>query len=249
MKKKRMMIFIIMIISVLLAGCNNAQSKSGDGADIITDFLSGDYEYTITYYLAEPGGEEEAMYTFDGQLTASPYQRYEKLAESYLELPGVEEVYYYEKDGAVYSDTKRYIFIEGEDKETEWLVDVPAEKSPHFYDADNLTFAYDREEKLDGTETSVFTAECQTVNVSSDGNQRLEIPCAIQLEYYVDMENETLVQVVGDLEDLCKAGAVGARMLEGETESEARTAVENAKDYDTQRFVIEFNLIREVPAS
>lgn len=31
MKKKRTMIFIIMIISVLLAGCNNAQSKSGRG--------------------------------------------------------------------------------------------------------------------------------------------------------------------------------------------------------------------------
>lgn len=46
-----------------------------------------------------------------------------------------------------------------------------------------------------------------------------------------------------------KAGAVGARMLEGETESEARTAVENTKDYDTQRFVIKFNLIREVHAS
>lgn len=220
MKKKKALIVILVGI-FLLIGCANKSNLNENATNIIEDFLTGNYEYTISYYEIASDGSENMMYAYDGKLITEPYQQYEKLTESSPEETTIQEIYCYEKNKTIYAN----ILFCDEMSDEKWVYERPYQKLNYLYLKSGLDYKYDHSEMNGRLKVDIFTAEYEIITFSTNESKKKDLPCKIKLEYYVDLESQKVTKLIADMEDFSKASHVANYMLEGLTREEAERKV------------------------
>lgn len=189
---------ITVIVSLLLfvcIGCSKEEITSDEAAQIIEEFNSKDYSYTMAYYNLGIDGSKDVLDERKGMKIEDPYRQYEITT---LDPPqGEYEKYWIENDG----NLNFYITIAlSGDQKTDWITSSgkanKEARGMNWYDRDGLEYKFDRIEEQCFVVSAEYEVEAPVnsypLGISEDPSATINMTVPVKVEYYIDQETETV---------------------------------------------------------
>lgn len=228
---------ITVIVSLLLfvcIGCSKEEITSDEAAQIIEEFNSKDYSYTMAYYNLGIDGSKDVLDERKGMKIEDPYRQYEITT---LDPPqGEYEKYWIENDG----NLNFYITIAlSGDQKTDWITSSgkanKEARGTNWYDRDGLEYKFDRIEE----QCFVVSAEYEVgapvnsypLGLSEDPSATINMTLPVKVEYYIDKETEKVDKIhilqlgAGRIMEISKLVADGMKF------EDAEESVDNSSEY------------------
>lgn len=228
---------ITVIVSLLLfvcIGCSKEEITSDEAAQIIEEFNSKDYSYTMAYYNLGIDGSKDVLDERKGMKIEDPYRQYEITT---LDPPqGEYEKYWIENDG----NLNFYITIAlSGDQKTDWITSSgkanKEARGTNWYDRDGLEYKFDRIEE----QCFVVSAEYEVgapvnsypLGLSEDPSATINMTLPVKVEYYIDKETGKVDKIhilqlgAGRIMEISKLVADGMKF------EDAEESVDNSSEY------------------
>ena len=215
---------------VVLFGCggqNRAEALNQEEvAEIVEEFQQGSYEYRKT---STSGPDQEEVLAYEGKIIRDPYEEYVRIADEYAEMSSLVSEMYYTRDESGYSAQIK----SPNGSITEQHIQPPTRYGYYGY-GEELSFTYDREERVNDVRCNVYKAEYQdTVGGEPDFPGTEPIDFTIRQEYYIDPDKKQVVRVDTDLGERDRANEIIMSMVSAQSigdpisQEEAEENVEN----------------------
>lgn len=213
---------------IALFGCggqNQAEALDQEKvAEIVGEFQQGNYEYRK---ISTSGPGQEEVFAYEGKVIHDPYEEYVRIADEYAELSSMQSESYYTENGSGYS-----VQVKSPDGSITEQQDI---QPPFLYGyGEELSFSYDREERVNGVRCNVYTTNYQdTVGGEPDFPGTEPIDFTIRQEYYIDPDKKQVVRVDTDLGERNRANEIIMSMVSAQSigdpisQEEAEENVEN----------------------
>lgn len=230
--KKRIFAIITLLIFIC-AGCSREGISSAEAAEIIEEFNSQDYSYTMKIYNLGTDGSEDILNERKGMKTEDPYRQYEITTK---DSPDGEYEKYWIENGDTYNCYFNFI-LSGEI--SDWIpTSGGAQKEARgtaYYDRNGLEYKFERDEEqyyVVYTEYELNSPyNAILLGLSDDPNETINMDTSTKVEFYIDKEAKKVDRIRVLLQGLGRISEIQTLVDEGMEYEEAVETVDETDQY------------------